>query len=188
MTDRIWLLAVLFAMLMGTFFIRLVDLQLVQGARLALAVDQSRLVTEIVPPRRGRILDRTGAPLVDNKAVYHLGVVLADLEMSGRERRLVPLWRLDEQHTDALVAELAVRLRRPPLGVREVLTRDLINHPAVAIRRGARVRSDDLKLVAMPRRALVPTGNEHDAEVARLVKNDLITEDPREALNRELST
>ena len=109
MTDRIWLIAVLFALLMGVFLIRLIDLQLVQGSHLAQVVDQSRHVTEVVPPRRGRILDRTGAALVDNRAVYHLGVVLADLELSGRERRLVPLWRLDEQHTDALVAELAVR-------------------------------------------------------------------------------
>ncbi len=188
MTDRIWLLAVLFMLMMGTFLIRLIDLQLVQGDRLAQAVDQSRLVTEVVPPRRGRIVDRTGTPMVDNKAVYHLGVVLADLELSGRARRLIPLWRLDEQRTDALVAELAIRLRRPPLGIREALTNDLINHPAVAVRRGARVRADDLKLVAMPRRALAPTGGENDAEVAQLVEGDLVTEDPREALSRELST
>jgi len=187
MTDRIWLIAVLFALLMGVFLIRLIDLQLVQGSHLAQVVDDSRHVTEIVPPRRGRILDRSGAPLVDNRAVYHLGVVLADLELSGRERRQVPLWRLDEQHTDALVAELAVRLRRPPLGIREALTRDLINHPAVAVRRGARVRDDQLTLVAVPRRALVPTGSERDSEVARLVEGDLVTEDPREALSRELS-
>jgi penicillin-binding protein 2 len=187
MTDRIWLLAVLFALLMTVFLVRLVDLQLMHGSHFAQVVDQSRLVTEVVPPRRGRILDRSGTPLVDNRAVYHLGVVLADLEVSGRERRLIPLWRLDEQRTDALVAELAVRLRRPPLGVREALTRDLINHPAVAIRRGARVRDDDLTLVAVPRLALRPTGAEHDAEVARLVEGDLVTEDPREALGRELT-
>jgi penicillin-binding protein 2 len=187
MTDRFWLLAVLFALVMGTFLIRLMDLQLIQGDRLAQAVDQSRLVTEVIPPRRGRILDRKGAPLVDNKAVYHLGVVLADLELSGRARRLIPLWRLDEQHTDALVAELAVRLRRPPLGIRDALTHDLVNHPAVAVRRGARVRSADLKLVAMPRRALAPTGGERDAEVAQLVGGDLVSEDPREALARELT-
>ena len=187
MTDRIWLIAVLFALVMGVFLVRLVDLQLVQGERLAQVVDDSRHVTEIVPPRRGRILDRSGAALVDNRAVYHLGVVLADLELSGRERRMVPLWRLNEQRTDALVAELAVRLRRPPLAVREALTRDLINHPAVAVRRGARVRDDELTLVAMPRRALAPTGGDRDVEVARLVEGDLVTEDPREALSRELS-
>ncbi len=187
MTDRIWFLAILFLCVMGTFLIRLIDLQLVQGERWAQVVDQSRLVTEIIPPRRGRILDRTGAPIVDNHAIYHLGVVLADLELSGRERRSIPLWRLDEQHTDALVAELAVRLRRPPLGIRDALTNDLINHPAVAIRRGARVRSMDLKLVSMPRRSLAPTGGDNDAEVARLVEGDLVSEDPREALSRELS-
>src|SRR5688572_30258993 len=60
MTDRIWLIAVLFALLMGVFLIRLIDLQIVQGERLAKVVDDSRLVTEVVPPRRGRILDRTG--------------------------------------------------------------------------------------------------------------------------------
>ena len=109
MTDRIWFLAILFLCVMGTFLIRLIDLQLVQGERWAQVVDQSRLVSEIIPPRRGRILDRTGTPMVDNHAIYHLGVVLADLELSGRERRSIPLWRLDEQHTDALGAELAVK-------------------------------------------------------------------------------
>jgi cell division protein FtsI/penicillin-binding protein 2 len=35
MTDRIWLLAVLFVLVMATFWARLIDLQLVQGERLA---------------------------------------------------------------------------------------------------------------------------------------------------------
>ncbi len=187
MTDRIWLLAAFFIVLLGTFWVRLIDLQLVQGERLAQAVDQSTLVHEMVPPRRGRILDRTGAAIVDNKAIYHLGVVLADIEMDGRSRRSIPVYRLGEQELDALVAELAIRLRQSPIAVREVLTKELINHPGVAVRRGSRSRTSDLRLVSVPRRALAPTGDDQDSNMATLVASDLVVEDPRTALARELS-
>ena len=187
MTDRIWLLAVLFVLVMGTFWVRLMDLQLVQGERLAQAVDQSRLVHEVIPPRRGRILDRNGTAIVDNQAIYHLGVVLADVELGGRARRDLPIWRLGEQQLDALVADLAIRLRQPPIAVRDVLTKELFNHPGVAARRGSRERTADLRLVTVSRRALAPTGGQQDGEVAALVASDLVVEDPRIALEREIS-
>jgi penicillin-binding protein 2 len=187
MTDRLWLLAVLFALMLGVFWLRLMDLQLVQGERLAQAVDQSRLVQQIIPPRRGRILDRNGTAMVDNTAVYHVGIVLADMELTGRARRDLPIYRLGEQQLDALVADLAIRLRQPPLAVRDILTNELMNHPAVALRRGKRSRTADLRLVTVSRRALTPVGNEQDSEVAALVGSDLVTEDPRLALERELT-
>jgi penicillin-binding protein 2 len=187
MTDRLWLLAVLFALVLGVFWLRLMDLQLAQGEQLAQAVDQSRLVHEVIPPRRGRIMDRNGTAMVDNKAVYHVGIVLADMELSGRARRDLPIYRLGEQQLDALVADLAIRLRQPPITVRDILTAELMRHPAVALRRGKRSRTADLRLVTVARRALTPTGNEQDSNVAALVGSDLVSEDPRTALERELT-
>ena len=187
MADRLWLLAVWFLVLSGVFLLRLVDLQLVQGERLAQAVDQSLYVTEIMPPRRGRILDRHGAPLVDNKAVYNLAVVFADLELRGRARREVPIWRLDESGIDALVAALAVRLQRPPAAVRDLLLHDLAAHPGVTSRLGPRTRSTQIGLLMLPRKALAPAGSENDGDPARLAEGDLLSEDPREALERELT-
>lgn len=187
MADRLWLLAVWFLVLGVVFLLRLTDLQLVQGERLAQAVDQSLYVTEVMPPRRGRILDRHGTPLVDNKAVYNLAVVFADLELRGRARREVPIWRLDESGTDALVAALAVRLQRPPAAVRELLLRDLAAHPGVASRLGPRTRSTQLGLLLLPRKALAPTVGDGEGDSARLAEGDLLSEDPREALERELA-
>lgn len=187
MIPRLWLLAGLIAAVMLVFLGRLVDLQLVEGERLAQAVDQSRLVVEVIPPRRGRITDRNGNAIVDNRALYHLSVVLADLELTGRARRDLPFWRLDQSRFDALVANLAVRLPRlGPGQVREVLTRELTNHPGTALRIGRRRQDKDLALLLVPRRGLRPVG-EDGLETEQLVASDLLSADPRTALERELS-
>ena len=187
MTHRVYLLAGVMVLLMVGFALRLFELQVIEGEHLAQAVDQSRLVTEILPPRRGRILDRNGTPITDNRAVYHLAVVLADLELSGRARRDVPVYRFDEQRLDALTADLAVRQPRPPAELRDILLNELLTHPAVAQRTGARKRDADLALVTVPRRALAPSGADTDADTQRLVESDLLVDDPREALARELT-
>lgn len=187
MMPRLWLLAGLIGAVMLIFLIRLADLQLVEGERLALAVDQSRLVVEVIPPRRGRITDRNGNALVDNRAVYHLAVVLADLELGGRARRELPFWRLDQSRFDALVADLAVRLPRlGPTQVREVLTRELTSHPGVSQRLGRRRQDRDIALLLVPRAGLRPQ-SEDGADTEQLVASDLLSADPRTAMERELS-
>lgn len=187
MIPRLWLLAGLIGAVMLTFLVRLADLQLVEGERLAQAVDQSRLVVEVIPPRRGRIIDRNGNALVDNRAVYHLAVVLADLELTGRSRRDLPFWRLDQSRFDALVAGLAVRLPRlGPGQVREVLLRELLNHPGTAQRIGRRRQEQNLALLLVSRSGLRPQGEDGN-DTEQLVASDLLSADPRTALERELS-
>ena len=188
MADRLWMLAVCFALLIGAFLLRLVDLQLVQGERLAKAVEDSRLVTEILPPRRGRILDRNGTAITDNQAAYNLAVVFADLELTGRARREVPIYRLDEQRMDALVADFAVTPSpRTPAQIRDIVLKELSVHPGVAMRTGAARARHQPRAGHLPRRALAPSGGEGDVETARLAEDDLFSEDPREALRIELS-
>ncbi len=203
MVDRLWLLAVVFALVAVVFSTRLFQLQIVDGAGYALEVERSTLLRESVPARRGRILDRNGAPIADTKAVYHLAVVFAELELAGRARSGTPLWRLDERHFDALVADLTARLRwiGRGQGPREVLLDTLLNHPAVAVRSGARdrVRQADLSLVACARTALSPlrqagsasAAKSQDpdplADTARLAESDLLSDDPCLALERELA-
>jgi penicillin-binding protein 2 len=188
MAHRLWLLAVMFTLLIGCFMMRLVELQLVQGERLAKAVDDSRLVTEVLPPRRGRILDRHGTAITDNQAVYNLAVVLADLELTGRARREVPIYRLDEQRMDALIADLSLHsLPKSPAQIREVLIHELTAHPGVAVRTGSRVRDTNLALLTVPRRALAPVPGERDNDTARLAEDDLFSEDPRDAIKAELA-
>ena len=187
MIHRLWLLGFLIGLVALVFVIRLAHLQLVQGERLAQAVDQSRLTVEVIPPRRGRITDRHDTPIVDNRAVYHLAVVLADLELSGRSRRELPCWRLDQARFDALVADLAVRLPRiPPGQVRDTVLREISLHPGTGMRLGPRQRDRNLALLLVPRTGLKP-GGDGDADTEQLVASDLLSASPREALERELS-
>ena len=101
MIGRAWLIA-----LAGTFFVlifmlRLVHLQIIRGDRYASMIEEDRLVTDFKPARRGRILDRHGSVIVDNRAVYHLAVVLAQLETSKRQQRQTPFYTLSQDGLDA---------------------------------------------------------------------------------------
>ena len=88
---------------------RLFVLQVVHGDRYAQTVTDSRIIIERTPAKRGRILDRNGVPIVDNRAVYHLAVVLSSLEFDRRARRAVPFRVFDDQAVDALVGDLAAQ-------------------------------------------------------------------------------
>jgi penicillin-binding protein 2 len=189
MTPRLLLLAALIGAVMLGLACRLAWLQVVEGDRLAAAVDQSRLLTEIIPPRRGRILDRTGAAIAENRSLYHLAMALVDLELTGRVRRDIPIWRLDQARFDALVSDVAVRLpRTPPAQVRDTLLNELTAFPGTGLRTGPRSRDRNLALVAVPRQGLRPvTDATADDDTAELIASDLLSDDPREALERELS-
>ena len=67
--SRVIVLGLVITGLALLFVVRLVQLQAVDGARYAQVVDQSRVVTEIIQPRRGRILDRSGTPIADTTGV-----------------------------------------------------------------------------------------------------------------------
>src|SRR4051812_48806587 len=97
MNDRFWFLATVIAALYALFIGRLFQLQVVNGSHYAQLVEQSRLVTEVLVPRRGRIVDRHATPIADTQPVYNLGVTFAELELRSRGRRELPFWRLDEK-------------------------------------------------------------------------------------------
>jgi penicillin-binding protein 2 len=196
MTDRLWFLATFVAGLFLLFVGRLFDLQVINGGHYAQLVEQSRLVSEVLVPRRGRIVDRLGTPIADTRPIYNLGVTYADLELRGRARRELPFWRLDEKRLDALVADLGGRMRwiGKPLTLRDAVVKELLNHPGVAVRSGKGGTEAKLGLVAVPRSALSParaTGDSGvpggDADLASLAESDLLSDDPREALAREIA-
>lgn len=171
---------------------RLFQLQVVQGSRYAQAVDQSRVVTEIIQPRRGRILDRTGMPIADTRLVYDASVVFTDLEVPTRLRRAYAVWRLDERRLGELLADLTGRVHvGPGQTLRELVVRELTDHPAVALRSGPRRGDDRIGLLVLPKDALNPYRDEGDgeapgAEAAALAEGDLFVEDPVAALEREI--
>jgi len=112
MPGRAWLLAALFTL--GTLLLsgRLFQLQVLRGDDYAADVAESRISVTHIPTRRGRILDRHGTALVDNRAVYDLGVELAALELRDRERHAIDFWSFDSHRLDACIADLAARTER----------------------------------------------------------------------------
>jgi penicillin-binding protein 2 len=196
MTDRLWFLASFVAGLFMLFVGRLFDLQVINGSHYAQLVEQSRLVSEVLVPRRGRIVDRQGTPIADTRPIYNLGVTYSELELRGRARRELPFWRLDEKRLDALVADLGGRTRwvGKPLTLRDAVVKELLNHPGVAVRSGKGIAEAKLGLVAVPRTALSPTHPqgesgvpEPEGDLAQLAESDLLADDPREALVREIA-
>ncbi|MFM2091291.1 MAG: penicillin-binding protein 2 [Planctomycetota bacterium] len=161
---------------------RFFQLQVVDGERWARTVEVSRLVREPLPPLRGRILDRHGEPLADTRSLYHLGVVMADLELEGRARR-VPLLALDRRRFLGLCAELAGRIPRNGRPVTEAVAAALADEPSVALR-GSLREAEPGALVAVPAAALAP--DQDVPETDALGATDLLDEDPRVAIAREL--
>ncbi len=209
MNDRLWFLATALAGIFLLFTGRLFHLQVINGSHYAQLVEQSRLVSEVIVPRRGRIVDRNGAAIADTRPIYNLGITFAELESRGRGRRELPFWRLDERRLDALVADLTGRVRwTGTMSLKDAMVRELLTHPGVAVRSGKDSLDAHLGLVAVPRVALAPRGRATaqgepidagrgegdpvaagpgDSDIAALAESDLLSEDPREALVREIS-
>lgn len=188
MHDRIVILALLIALAGAAFIGRLFQLQILEGAEHAQAVERSLVVVEPLPPKRGRILDRTGVAMAETRPIYHLAVVLAELESEGRARREQDLWQLDQRRFDALVGDLTARLHwiNRERSLRDVLLEEMLASPGTALRLGKRTAGAPVSLVAVERRLLAPGRGDEDS-VRRLVEGDLLFEDPRDALAREIA-
>ncbi len=187
MPSRLILLALIISLIGLAFLVRLFQLQVLEGSLHAQAVERALVVVEPLPARRGRILDRTGTPMAETKPMYHISVILAELEVEGRARREYDLWRLDQQRFDALVGDLTARLRwiNKPTSIKQVLLDEMLAAPGTALRLGPRAEGGSIGLVGVARALLAPGNGEEDA-VRRLVEGDLLTEEPLDALIREV--
>lgn len=188
MPERALALAFVFTLLLAGMVARLFQLQIVEGERYAVVVDDSRETQELLTPKRGRILDRHGVAIADNRASYQVAVVLSALEPPRAVRRATPILKLDEEAFDRLIADLGVRLAGSTQEqLREIVLRELTAHPAVAIRRSSEARDTSLTLLALPGEALAPSQDPAVADAAReLATSDLVHEDARVALAREV--
>src|SRR3546814_9791205 len=61
--------------LVGTLAARLYYLQVVEADRYSLLSRENQLNLELLPPVRGRILDRNGVPLADNQDNFRVEIV-----------------------------------------------------------------------------------------------------------------
>ena len=194
MNLRIWSMAMAMAAILALFSLRLFQIQIVDGQRYQANAEQARQVT-VMPPKRGRILDRAGAVIADTANVYDLAVIFRALDVRGRARLDVPFWRLDDTAFDALCADLGLRLHADAQALKAALEPVLANDPAVALRRGGGL-AQATALIAVPRALLAP-GTEKNvnatvaaadaADLATLAESDLLDDDPRDTIARVLS-
>jgi penicillin-binding protein 2 len=188
MPERALALALVFTLLMGGMIARLFQLQVLEGERYAVVVDDSRETHELIAPKRGRILDRHGVAIADNRAAYQVAVVLSALQPTRAQRRATPILKLDEEAFDRLIADLGVRLVATSQDeLRGIVLRELSAHPAVAFRRGSETRDTALTLLTLPGEALAPVEDGSAEDASELATSDLVHEDPRIALAREVS-
>src|SRR5215475_7674028 len=61
--------------LLGALAWRMYELQILESDRYSVLADENRINLRLLPPRRGRILDRFGVPLADNRQDYRAVIV-----------------------------------------------------------------------------------------------------------------
>jgi penicillin-binding protein 2 len=83
MAARLTRLTQVLLILLGVLSARLVQLQIIQGARYARLSDRNRIRKLVLPAPRGRILDRNGVLLADTRPSFTVSVVPTELTDSA---------------------------------------------------------------------------------------------------------
>jgi len=87
LTRRAALFAGAQTVLLTTLAGRMYYLQVVQADRYAMLADENRINIRLVAPPRGRIFDRFGAMLADNRPTYRVVLVPSRPATSNRRSR-----------------------------------------------------------------------------------------------------
>jgi len=98
---RLSLVAVVAVALFASLFARLYDLQVVGADRYQVQAEANRVRTVQVPAPRGRILDRNGKVIVDNRVAVVVAVDRSELGELSQTRQDEVLWRLSVDLTAA---------------------------------------------------------------------------------------
>ena len=184
--PRVILLAILFSSVFTVFIARLVQLQLLRGEDYASEVYEARFRVDVLPARRGRILDRTGQVIADNRTVFNASVVLQDLAQKGRIRRSTPIWRFQGEELNLFAGAIAHELNRPLAAIRGIIIDELMQSPGVALRRGPREEEFQAGLFVLPRGGLLATDEAGNSAVEAgwetLAQSGILQLDPYEAV------
>ncbi len=184
MNNRLWLIAFGFVLLFAAFAVRLFQLQVLQGGDYSQRIMNDIIYEEMLPAKRGRILDRKGHVLVDNQATWHISVRLKELEVSRSRKRLWPWHELSQERLSAFVSELAQELGRDPLSLKTLVEQELEDFPAVSIRYDYH-SFEPIGLLQIPAMALQADEN---SELATLAARQLIQADMTAALAQDIRT
>lgn len=122
-TRRALLLGAGQAALFGFLGSRLYRLQVEEGQRYATLAEENRVSARLIPPPRGRVLDRNGAVVAGNQLNWRALLVAEQTQDVGATletfSRIVPL---TEQEKARIEREMRRRRRFVPVAVREFLS------------------------------------------------------------------
>ena len=173
------------------FWLRLVQLQVLDGDYYQELIEDDRTVVRFVPARRGKNVDRWGVPMVDNRAVYHLALTLQHLELPSPQRYRVPFLRFDEAAIDGLLADLALRIALDPDEMRRLVRQQFQQFPAVGIRRVSHDQPMSPQVMVVPIAALLaepeaPSSWIDQAGFTALLDSGFVQSHPLMALQQEI--
>lgn len=147
---RVWFFGIVGAIFLGLLFVRVIQLQLVQGNEWRLIAERNRLRTQQLLPDRGILFDRSMVPLVTNVPMFRLVVRAEDLprEPMARTQALQTLARLvdlDAERTEQVVRAIehyrySSAVLRDGISYDEAVSIYLrsAEYPSLTIERGAR--------------------------------------------------
>ena len=110
-------------LLLSTLVGRLYYLQVVQADRYLMLADENRINIKLLPPPRGRILDRKGEALATNRLNYRVALVAEQAkDIEGTLDAIASLIPLTERDYQRVRREVRRRREFVPITVRENLT------------------------------------------------------------------
>jgi len=113
---------------------RLYQLQIADSSYYKVLSDENRISLRLVAPPRGRILDRFGIPLADNRQDYHLVIVREQAgDVAATLERLARLIELDDADRRHVLREVRHRHSFVPVIVRPNLSWDEMARIEVAV-------------------------------------------------------
>jgi penicillin-binding protein 2 len=112
--------------LLGVLAGRMYYLQVIEGSRYATLADENRINIRLLPPPRGRILDRFGLPLAENETNYRALIVAEDTGKAGGMKatldRLAKIVDISPKEIQRVMREAKRRRSFVPIKVVENLT------------------------------------------------------------------
>ena len=124
-TRRAAVLGGIQATLVATLIGRMYYLQVVQSDRYKMLADENRINIQLLPPPRGRILDRFGQPLALNKQQFRVLVVPEQaLRVGDTLDTLAKLVDLGEHERERIKKEVGRKHGFVPITIKENLTWD----------------------------------------------------------------
>ena len=107
---------------------RLYQLQVVESERYQVLADENRINMQLLPPARGRIFDRFGQVLAENRLNYRLVVVPeAALNLDKALDEIAALVPIEDHDRERVLREARRKQRFVPITIRENLTWDEVS-------------------------------------------------------------